>query len=544
MQKEWTTKLDGRRWSFNRITDEILQARDIANLDRFLYPIEEDMIPFEELRNIQEAAKIIICGLKEGKKIFVYGDTDCDGITSTAILTRYLVNFDGKSTITPYINQGKMHGLDINAPCFNEKYDIVIILDAMQQEPSLYNKLLDMGSQVIVLDHHEIPSSILAMQKRINLVSSMNDYANPHLCGAGVTLKFCLYLDSLLDTNYADEYYDLAACGICGDMMNVGPESLENRYICSRGFKNLKNKAVTRIKGTYPMSSTTVSFSVAPLVNAANRTNHNWEALELFLTDDDDEIGEYLTVLKNCKELQNERVENIYSQIEEQAEKQKENKVMFFVLEDAENISGLVANKVLEQYQRPIIITQKVYDDNGEEIYAGSLRATGVEDFSKMVNKTRVAKAMGHSNAAGFQVTSQNKEKFQEKIEKQLANVEFKQKADIDIKLTEKQITKELIKWIMDLNKISGQGFPPIRVMVEDVTDYTIGYMSAGKHTKITTPNMMFIKWNSRDWEDIPDDASLSMFGTLEQGPIGKVFYKKMIITDYKVNEKIDIDDI
>lgn len=459
-------------------------------------------------------------------------------------MTRYLVNFEMGASVVPYINQGKAHGLDYEAPCFHEKFDIVIIVDSIQDDTILYEELLNQGCEVIVLDHHDIVPAVLAMQKRIHLVSSMNDYDNPYLCGAGVTLKFCLYLDLLMGTNYANEYYDLAACGICGDMMNVGPDSLENRYICQKGFSELKNKAIRLIKGTYPMCSDTVAYSIAPLINAANRTNKNWEALDLLLSEDDDEIAELITTLKNCKELQNERVDKIYEQIEQQVKTQKDNKVMFFVLEDAENISGLVANKILGEYQRPVIITQKTVNEDGEEVYSGSLRATGVEDFSKMVNKTRVAKAMGHSNAAGFIVSSQNKEKFQEKIEKQLENVEFVQKADADIKLSQKQITSELIVWLQTLNKISGQGFPPVRVLIEDVTDYEVGYMSNGKHTKITTPYMMFIKWNSRDWEDLPSDASLSMIGTLDQGPIGRKFYKKMIMSDYKVEEKISLDEI
>ena len=214
-----------------------------------------------------------------------------------------------------------------------------------------YQELLKTGAQVIVLDHHDLVPSVLAIQKKIHLVSSMNDYDNPHLCGAGVTLKFCLYLDELMETGYAQDYYDLAACGICGDMMNVGVESLENRYICSKGFSNLINPAIEEIKGTYPMCSDTIAYSVAPLVNAANRMNRNWEALKLFLSEDEDEIHDLIDILKRCKESQNERVERVYEQIERQIKEQEDKKVMFFVLEDADNISGLVANKVLGEYQ-------------------------------------------------------------------------------------------------------------------------------------------------------------------------------------------------
>ena len=64
--------MDGRRWSINKIENEILKSRDIVNLDRFLYPIEEDMVPFEEFKNINSAANVVIDGIKNAKNFFVY----------------------------------------------------------------------------------------------------------------------------------------------------------------------------------------------------------------------------------------------------------------------------------------------------------------------------------------------------------------------------------------------------------------------------------------------------------------------------------------
>ena len=76
MKKKWIPRLDGRRWSINKIESEILKSRDIANLDRFLYPIEEDMIPFEEFKNIKEGAFRVVEGIQQNKSFFVYYDTD------------------------------------------------------------------------------------------------------------------------------------------------------------------------------------------------------------------------------------------------------------------------------------------------------------------------------------------------------------------------------------------------------------------------------------------------------------------------------------
>lgn len=545
MQKIWKPMLDGRKWSLGKIINSILNQRGIVNQDRFLYPIEEDMLPLDSFLNIKSAADVVINGIKNKNSFFIYYDSDADGVTSGAIMTRYLRNHSVQPEV--YINNGKQHGLKYEAPCFKKKYDIVIIVDSIETEPYLYEELLNLGTKIVVLDHHDLVPSTLAMQKRINLVSSMNEYENPHLCGAGVTLKFCLYLDCLLGTNYAEQYYDLASTGICADMMNVGPESMENRYICYRGFDKVNNLAIKKINGGYVMNSTAVAFGIAPLVNAANRMNKNWDALKLFLSDDEEEIDGLIKSLKYYKEKQNDKVDEIFAQIKEQAKSQEDKKVMFFVIdnvEDSAGVSGLLANKVLGQYQRPVVITQETVDQSGEEVYSGSLRATGVEDFSKMVNKTRYAKAMGHSNAAGFIAKKKNIDKFKDKIEEELKDVEFKQYATVDIQLTQRQISKELINNLSALNRISGQGFQPISVMIEDIDDYEVGYMSGGKHTKITTPYMMFIKWNSDDWETIPDDASIAAIGTLEQGYIGRKFYYKMIMNDYRIDERIDLDDI
>lgn len=76
MQKIWKAKLDGRKWSFNKICNEILNEREIFNLDRFLYPIEEDMLPFEDFKNIKEGAFRVVESIRNKKSFFVYYDTD------------------------------------------------------------------------------------------------------------------------------------------------------------------------------------------------------------------------------------------------------------------------------------------------------------------------------------------------------------------------------------------------------------------------------------------------------------------------------------
>lgn len=76
MIKKWKAKLDGRKWSLNKIENEILKSRDIMNLNRFLCPVEEDMMPFENFKNIKEGAFRVVEGIQNQKSFFVYYDTD------------------------------------------------------------------------------------------------------------------------------------------------------------------------------------------------------------------------------------------------------------------------------------------------------------------------------------------------------------------------------------------------------------------------------------------------------------------------------------
>ena len=202
----------------------------------------------------------------------------------------------------------------------------------------------------------------------------------------------------------------------------------------------------------------------------------------------------------------------------------------FFVDTDAE-ISGLLGNKLLEIYQRPLFVLRDA--ENGE--YAGSMRAIGVNDFAQIVNDTGIGRCLGHELAAGAFIPVDRVDEFRKKIEEVLENVEFKQEIDIDIQLDKEQVTKQLIEQIKNVNKISGSGFPPITVLIDDVTDYKIESMSKGKHLKIVTPEMIFIKWNFNKWDDIQEGKTLTAYGQLNSGYFGRTFYNQLIMTDFKI---------
>ena len=265
MKKKWESVIDGRDMDNGEIISAICESRGIDDLTEFLNPNEECLIPYDKFINIDKAREIVENGIDNNLNLCVLSDVDTDGVCSGAIIYKYLSHFTNNITID--INEGKVHGvedLETNA-------DILIVVDSINAADD-YKKFTDKGTKVVILDHH-IPPSFIEEYSHVTLVSSAVDYPNPQLSGSGVTWKFCKYLDEYFLTDYADELVDLAATGIIADMCDVSVA--ENRYICYEGLNNLHNLGLKKIVGSYQFNSQSVSFSVAPLVNACTRLNRN-----------------------------------------------------------------------------------------------------------------------------------------------------------------------------------------------------------------------------------------------------------------------------
>lgn len=521
----------------DEIIETIMQNRGIEDREHFVNPTEKDLLPLTDLLYIDKAKDIVSSGLDDNKRFKVFFDTDLDGISSGTIMYRVLKHYT--NNVECIINQGKAHGLlGQNLQSFMDT-DILIIVDSLDKDTTAYKELSDEGIQIIVLDHHSISDKV-DYDKYVTLVSSQRNYNNPALSGAGVVWKFCKYLDEYFLEDYADRYADLAACGLIADMSDMSQKSMENRYIVSKGLEQINNPAIKKIVGTFPFNSTAISFSIAPLVNAANRMSKNESAMNAFLADENKEVLKYVKELKKCKEEQNVEVDVLMNDILEQADKQIDKKVISIFIDSEADISGLIGNKLLEKYQRPLLIL-KYKEIDGKKYIAGSARAIGVKDFRKMCNDTGLCEANGHELAHGVQILEQDYNEFINRLENKLKDVEFEVNTVVDIELNLSDITRDLIDEIKKIDLISGEGFRPVVAKVSDVTEYEIGNMSQGKHL-VVKPNAytQFIKWNfNGSFEDMEDNSMLgepiTFIGTLDSGWLGRTFSLKMICNEFKV---------
>ena len=533
-KKNYNILADCRGMYEQEIIDTILENRGIKDVEHFLNPREEDLLPLDSLMRIDDARQIIENGLDNNKIFGVHWDVDTDGVSSGTIMTRYLRNYTDR--VSSYINTGKAHGLiEQDLEQFND-VDILIVVDSLDKDTSQYEELHNRGIQIIVLDHHAIDTNV-DYDKFVTLVSSQRNYDNPSLSGAGVVWKFCKYLDEYFMNNYADEYVDLAACGILADVCDVSEDNKENRYIVNEGLKNLKNPAIKKIIGSYEFNSKAILFSVAPLINACCRIGRNNIAMQLFLSDENKEVLALKKQLEECKEIQANELERILPSVYEDFDSQNR-EVLYTFIDTEYGIGGVIGNKCLEIYNKPMFILKDCKDK-----YCGSMRSVGYGDFMALCNNTELAVLHGHEQASGIEIEKGKFEEFISMVNQQLSNMEqtTSDEIDVDCEINIEDITRTLVDKVKEINKISGAGFKPITFKVVNINEYGIGSFKQGKHLVITPSDyIQLIEWNTKaDYEALEDNALMNdpieVIGELDSGFFARKFMLKVIISDLKV---------
>lgn len=527
---------DCRGQVINEIQDAVVEIRNIQDLDHFMNPREEDILPFEDLRNIEKAAQIVTNGLrKPNTKFVVHYDVDVDGVCSGTQMFQYLRACN--ANVSRIINKGKKHGLDVLSQEDKEEMikdrAILIVVDSLDSTIEYYRELCEAGIRIIVLDHHNVDKEI-PYDDYVTLVSSARDYGNPELSGAGVVHKFCCYLDEILGTEHSHNLRDLCAVGLVADMMSVAETSYETRALIHRGLDNLYNEGIKKMLGTYAFDSKSIAFSISPKINSSMRMERNMLPVELLDSTGNKAINPLIRAMSECRDEQNEIVAEICSVLEEQIQEQVNNNVFVLRTTKGRNLSGLVANKISASYGKPVILTGGSQGDT----QLGSGRGIGENSLNKLVWEAG-GRAYGHDNAFGVEVESQDYESFKVKLNELCDGYCESNGANADILLDALQVNDDLIDWLKRLCRVSGMGFPEIKVAIP-LYFFDVGKTRNEKHLVIKFGGMEFIQWNFNndslyqkliDASDVGDEVFA--IGTLERGFLGRTYSRKMIVQKF-----------
>lgn len=459
----------------------ILANRNIRSKNtaiKFLNPNLKFLCDTFLMKDIDKSMKLILNAVSQQKKITIYGDYDVDGVMSTVILFKTLLQIG--AAVEFYLPSRTDDGFGLNIDAIdkicNSGTKLILTCDngiAAIEEIEYAKK---MGMKVVIIDHHfpntENEKDILPSADAI-INNKQKDCSYPFkmLCAAAMAYKFSKLV---LEKNNLECENDLLVFAAIATLCDVVPLVDENRIIAKSGLDlincgQINNKGLisllklNKIYG-HKISSDDIGFLIGPCINACGRMKSASLAAKLFLSEDDNEVENLAAEI--C-ELNNERkimtkmaCDEIFMQLNNYDLLTKPVIVCYNKNVD-ESIAGIVAGRIKEKLGHPII-----FFTDSNNIIKGSGRSIDNYDMFNELQKCRhlFLKFGGHKMAVGISMLKENLNLLDEKLN---ANCDLKMDdlfpiIYIDDKLEIDKINYELVEKLMLLEPFGHDNHKPL----------------------------------------------------------------------------------
>ncbi len=400
---------------------------DPGEAHRFLNPRLEDLHDPLRLPNCAEAVQVLLQAKERGERVFVHGDYDVDGITSTAIWTRSLrrLGFD----VFPHVPHRIKHGYGVQEEAvfhaMKQGAKVLLTCDCGSSAHQAVSRAKQLGMKVIITDHHELGAQLPEADAFVNPHLEGHDYPFPHLSGAGVAFKVAQQVAVELGARaeqFQRAFLDLVCLGTIADVV---PLVGENRIFAHFGLKLLPQSKKKGIRALLKVAevqgevrSYDVAWRLAPRINAAGRIDDAERALRLMLTEDEEEAQELAKELNELNEARRAEEQRILEQaLETLSEMDAESLPLLMVWAEEwhRGVVGIVAGRLCEQYNRPVFLASV---DAETGVAHGSARSPEVYDLHEALMQKRdlFLSCGGHARAAGFSASVEALEAVREEL--------------------------------------------------------------------------------------------------------------------------------
>lgn len=467
---------------------------DAAEAKKFLDKTSENFYSPGLMCDMDKAVERIKKAVENKEHVMVYGDYDVDGITSTALLVRYLRQQGVNAQA--YIPDRQNEGYGINKNAIKKIHEsgatLIISVDTgiTAVEETAYAK--ELGCDVIITDHHECKLELPDAVAVVNPKRADCEYPFKDLAGVGVAFKLVCAASDKTENELLDEYSDLVALGTIADVV---PLRDENRVIAARGIEKLSknpNTGLAAVISTLGLrqkwnNCAVVSYSIAPRLNAAGRMSNAMIAVDLLLTKDPEEAQELAIRLDEENKSRQYEEKIIFDEAVEMINNidLADKKVLVLSKRNWHHgIIGVVASRICEKYNKTCILIS-VED---EWCKSSGRSVEGINLFDALSNCSDILEKFGgHAYAAGFSI----KEEYISELERRLN--EFAKATDSSVKLPQMLIDSKIT--VEDINAATirktevlapygaGNKVPIYALMGARIVD--VKTLSDGKHTRI-----------------------------------------------------------
>ena len=570
---KWIFKSENFKSGNNNIDKEIEQIlynRGIQSKDEvefFINGTLENLMNPSDLSDVDKGVERILKAKENNETIWIYGDYDVDGITSTSLC--YLALKELEINVKYYIPL-RDEGYGLNKDALNyikeEGGNLIITVDCGISSISEVEHCNALGMDMIITDHHEINNELPPAHAIINPKREDNKNSYKYFAGVGTAFMLLLALYKKLDKkNEIYKYLDIVAIGTIADIV---PLKGENRLLVKRGLELLKsskwqglNMLMKRLFENpidKKFDTYDVGFIIAPIFNAAGRLEDAKMAVELFVSNChitcDKLIYELINKNSERKEIQEEILKKAIDKIEN--EKLDENSVIVVAEKKFHHgVIGIVASKILDRYYKPTIIMEI---KPLEGIATASCRSTEAFNMIEALNSMRdiFIKYGGHAGAAGFSIAIENIEEFSKRINEyaveNLNSEDTKKPIKIDCELSMIKISFDLMD---KLSLLEPYGFGNASPMFAIRNCKYTNFRAIGKEKNHLMMDLIkngvemknCVWFNSEDMlETILNNKEIDVAFKLKMETYKDKYQYKIFIEDIKPSKKImnDIKDL
>lgn len=485
-----------RKYSLSKLLAKILVNRNVVEdeeINIFLNPTRKDFYNPFLMPDMEKAVDRIINAIKTHEKIMIFGDYDVDGITSITVLKKFLL--DRGACVSQYIPNRLHEGYGLNKEAIKriveEQYTLMITVDCGISGIEEVDYANSLGIETIVTDHHEpgdtLPNAIAVVDAK----RKDNSYPFNQLAGVGVVFKLIQAISQKMNLEEKEylKYLDIVCVGTISDIV---PLTSENRVITKLGLKlvevtkNIGLKTLIQLSGYKKIDSSTISFGIAPRINACGRMGHAEEALKLFLTENEQEAREIALKLNEYNSKRQEIEKRIFDEAVEQIEQNNNDEVIVLGKENWHHgVIGIVSSKITDLYFKPSILI--CFE---EEMGKGSGRSIPGFDLYEALSKcnTNINRFGGHSMAIGITVEKEKFEDFKKDFIKYAHDSNISDIIPI-INIDEEVYLKDIsVRDVAELKLLEpfGEANKTPLFLLKNLKIHSIRALSEGKHLKLS----------------------------------------------------------
>ncbi len=521
MEKIWKILSDKATSTNKKLQEELTLSTPLSNIlslrginsfenaKNFFRPEVTQLHDPFLMKGMTTAIERIEKALSANEKILVFGDYDVDGTTAVSIVYSYFKEFTDE--IEYYIPDRYKEGYGISTAAIDyseaNNFTLIIALDCGIKANEKIDYANSKNIDFIICDHHlpgdVIPNAIAVLDPK----QRDCDYPYKELSGAGIGFKL---IQAYAKKNKLDEkeclaYLDLVVTSIAADLV---PITGENRVLAFFGLQqiNLNPRPAIKALLNMPLTKTEVTistlvFGLGPRINAAGRIEHGAKAVELLVSDNDEEAVELAIAINETnaqrKDLDLGTTTEALNMLELDANTLNKKSTVVFSNHWHKGVVGIVASRLIEKYYKPTIVLTE--SDNK---VTGSARSVKEFDVYSAIEKCSdlLDQFGGHKFAAGLTLKRENVDAFITKFEKIVAESitddQLIPKVEIDTELELHEVTDKFVRILKQFAPHGPLNMTPT-FLCKAVFDTGWGRVVGNNHLKLelfqkSNPNVRF----------------------------------------------------